>query len=48
MYLPYRTIYQIKSLLYKKRNDIFMTVSEFINECNNFKYSKEYFDLYKE
>ena len=25
-----------------------MKVSEFINECNNFKYSKEYFDLYKE
>ena len=25
-----------------------MTVSEFINECNNFEYSKEYFDLYKE
>lgn len=25
-----------------------MTVNEFINECNNFEYSKEYFDLYKE
>ena len=25
-----------------------MKVSEFINECENFEYSKEYFDLYKE